>query len=132
MVVRTLLIGASPRRLALEQLFTLPNPTQSGAPFAALREDPSGGGDRVGKTDTDVPREVRSDRTFKQRTGLCPVAHEEAEDTRSEVRPTDGYLTVRRFGEEPSCLGLALARFMESAKLGEAQDQPVAIKERCR
>ena len=56
----------SPRRLTLEELLALPEPGQRLARLADLREDPGGGGDRVGKAEDDVPRPERRDPVLDQ------------------------------------------------------------------
>ena len=56
----------APRRLTLEELLALPESGQRLACLADLREDPGGGGDRVGKVEDDVPRPVRRDPVLDQ------------------------------------------------------------------
>ena len=53
-----MLVDESPRRLTLEELLALPEPGQRLARLAELRQDPGGGGDRVGRLRTTFP--VRS------------------------------------------------------------------------
>src|SRR5215831_7440372 len=47
-----------PLGLTLEKLLTFLQPAQALARLAELRQDPRGGGDRVGKQEADVPRSV--------------------------------------------------------------------------
>ena len=48
--------GVSPRGLTLEKLLTFPKPAQALARLAELRQNPSGGDDRSGEQEADVPR----------------------------------------------------------------------------
>ena len=121
----------SPRRVTLEELLALPESGQRLARLADLREDPGGGGDRVGKSEDDVPRPERRDPVLDQWARLRPVALEEVKPARGELGLTDGVRMLRRLGE-PERLGRVLGRLSESAELGEAPDQPVAIVDRCR
>src|SRR5262249_12520100 len=48
-IVRSEIADVSPRGLTLEKLLTFPQPAQALARLAELRQDPSGGDDRLGK-----------------------------------------------------------------------------------
>ena len=56
----------SPRRVTLEELLAFPEPVQRLARLAELRQDPGGGGDRVGKLEDDVPRPEHRDPALDQ------------------------------------------------------------------
>ena len=58
--------GDSLRGVTFEELLALPEPGQRLARLADLREDPGGGGERLGKAEGDVPRPVRRDPVLDQ------------------------------------------------------------------
>jgi hypothetical protein len=66
MVVPAVTVDESLRCVVLEELLALPEPGQRFARIAELREDPGGGGDRMGKGEDDIPRPIRGDSGFDQ------------------------------------------------------------------
>src|SRR5215831_20388471 len=88
-----------PRRMTLEQLLDLPHPAQRLLRLAGLRHRPGGGGDRPGKMDGDISRLEHRNPVPNPRARLRPVALEDVQHARGEVRPTDGERMLGRFSE---------------------------------
>src|SRR5215831_19832147 len=74
---------------------------------------------------------VRHLASASPRARLRPVALEDVQHARGEVRPTDGEGVLGWFSEADR-LRLVLCRLGKSAKLGEAHDQPGATENRGR
>ena len=60
------------------------------------------------------------------RAGSYPVTLDDMERGRGLIAETDGVRMMRRFGETDD-LGLGADRLRESAEVGEAADEPVAV-----
>src|SRR5215831_2969074 len=129
MVVPAMIVDESLCGVVLEELLALAEPAERPTHVAELRQDPGGGGDRVGKREDDLPCPVRRDPVLDQWARLRPVTLLEVQPACGEVGLTDTVRAMQRLGE-PEHLGCVLARINESAELVEAPDQPVPIVDR--
>ena len=111
----------SPHGLTLEELLALPKPAQRLARLTEVRQDPGGGGYRVGEVESDIPRSDHRDRVLNKWESLRPVTFSEVYLSSRQVGPAGGEWTLGRLGE-PEQLGRVRGRVGESAEFDQAID----------
>src|SRR5215831_4616690 len=126
MICPTPMTDDSSRRVTLEQLLDLPDAPERLLRLASLRHRPGGGSDRPGKMDAYISRLEHRNPVPNPRARLRPVALEDVQHARGEVRPTDGERMLGRFSEaEASASYLAAsANLPSSARLMISQARP--------
>lgn len=103
-------------------------PAHGLARFPELRQDPGGGSEQDREPDGDVPGSDHRDPVLEHGMSPRPVTLHEMKDAAGRGGQAHGVGMMRGLGE-PSGLGVVLMRLGKSPEFGQAQDQPVTVKD---
>src|SRR5262249_48088959 len=121
----------SPLRVTLEKLLAFAEAPQRVSSLAELRQHPGGHRNRPWKQASNISSSDDRNPMIYQRPCLCPVTLEDMQNACGEVSHADCVGVMRLLGQL-NHLSFVLGRLGESPKVGEAEDEPMAIVDCCR